>query len=201
MPTMPVEIMLLPSWFPFHLSKISYWARTVLVPLLVLQALKPQREKSARVQIKELFVRPAETVREWPKGAHQSRGWIVFFDAVDALLKRTEPYFPKATRKRSIDRAVAFVEERLNGVDGLGAIFPAMVNSVLMFDAIGYSPDHPTSHRGARIDRTAARRQRRRGVLSALRVAGLGHRARLARPARSRRRDGRRPRARLASSG
>ena len=47
-PVMPVEIMLLPSWFPFHLYKISYWARTVMVPLLVLQALKPQGEQSAR---------------------------------------------------------------------------------------------------------------------------------------------------------
>jgi squalene-hopene/tetraprenyl-beta-curcumene cyclase len=41
-PVMPVEIMLLPKWFPFHLDKVSYWARTVIVPLLVLQALKPK---------------------------------------------------------------------------------------------------------------------------------------------------------------
>ena len=41
-PVMPVEIMLLPRWFPFHLDKISYWARTVLVPLTVLNALKPR---------------------------------------------------------------------------------------------------------------------------------------------------------------
>ena len=142
-PAMPVEIILLPRWFPFHLSKISYWARTVLAPLIVLQALKPQAKNPRGVRIAELFVAPPETVRNWPKGAHQSRGWIRFFDAVDALLKRAEPHFPAATRKKAIDRAVAFVVERLNGVDGLGAIFPAMVNSVLMFDAIGYPPDHP----------------------------------------------------------
>src|SRR5215471_6439410 len=41
-PVMPVEIMLLPNWFPFHLDKVSYWSRTVIVPLLVLQALKPK---------------------------------------------------------------------------------------------------------------------------------------------------------------
>src|SRR5262249_9516736 len=41
-PTMPVEIMLLPRWFPFHLDKVSYWSRTVIVPLLVLMALRPQ---------------------------------------------------------------------------------------------------------------------------------------------------------------
>ena len=142
-PAMPVEIMLLPPWFPFHLSKISYWARTVLVPLLVLQALKPKAKNLRGVRIDELFVAPPETVRQWPKGAHQSWGWIQFFGAVDAVLKRAEPYFPSVTRKRSLDRAVAFVVERLNGEDGLGAIFPAMVNSVLMFDAIGYPRDHP----------------------------------------------------------
>ena len=47
-PTMPVEIMLLPRWFPFHLDKVSYWARTVMVPLLVLQALKPRARQPAR---------------------------------------------------------------------------------------------------------------------------------------------------------
>ena len=50
---------------------------------------------------------------------------------------------PKATRQRAIDAAVAFVSERLNGEDGLGAIFPAMANSVMMFDVLGYPEDHP----------------------------------------------------------
>ena len=57
-PTMPVEIMLLPRWFPFHLDKISYWARTVLVPLMVLQALKPRPANPRGVEIAELFVAP-----------------------------------------------------------------------------------------------------------------------------------------------
>src|SRR5205085_8970221 len=54
-PIMPVEIMLLPRWFPFHLDKISYWARTVIVPLLVLQALKPKARNQRGVGIDELF--------------------------------------------------------------------------------------------------------------------------------------------------
>jgi squalene-hopene/tetraprenyl-beta-curcumene cyclase len=142
-PTMPVEIMLLPRWFPFHITKISYWARTVLVPLLVLQALKPQARNPRGVRIDELFVAPPDKVRDWPKGAHQTWGWIKFFGAVDKVLKLTEPYFPKAARRRAIEASVAFVTERLNGVEGLGAIYPAMANAVLMFDALGYPPDHP----------------------------------------------------------
>ncbi len=142
-PTMPVEIMLLPRWFPFHLDKVSYWARTVLVPLLVLQALKPRPANPRGVAIAELFVAPPETVRDWPTGAHQSWGWVKFFGAIDRLLKLAEPFFPRALRRRAIDAANAFVTERLNGEDGLGAIYPAMANAVLMFDALGYPKDHP----------------------------------------------------------
>ena len=101
-PTMPVEIMLLPRWFPFHLDKVSYWARTVLVPLLVLQALKPRPANPRGVGIAELFVAPPETVREWPKGAHQAWLGVKLFGGIDWLLKRVEPFFPASVRRRAI---------------------------------------------------------------------------------------------------
>lgn len=142
-PQMPVEIMLLPAWFPFHLFKISYWARTVIVPLLVLQALKPRAKNRRGVRIDELFVEPPEKLGLHRRAEHQSRGWFAFFRAVDAALKASEPFFPQRTRKRAIEAAVTFVRERLNGEDGLGAIFPAMINSVMMYDALGYPADHP----------------------------------------------------------
>ena len=142
-PAMPVEIMLLPCWFPFHLEKISYWARTVLAPLLVLQALKPQAANPRGVGVAELFVAPPETVKKWPAGAHQSPVWVKAFGAIDRALKLAEPLFPSSTRKRAIDAARAFVTERLNGDEGLGAIYPAMANAVLMYDALGYPRDYP----------------------------------------------------------
>ncbi len=142
-PTMPVEIMLLPRWFPFHLDKVSYWARTVMVPLLVLQALKPRAVNPHGVAIAELFAAPPETVRKWPTGAHQGWAAVKFFGAIDWLLKRAEPYFPASVRRRAIDAAAAFVTERLNGENGLGAIYPAMANAVLMYDALGFPPEHP----------------------------------------------------------
>ena len=142
-PAMPVEIMLLPRWFPFHLDKISYWARTVIVPLLVLQALKPRPAAPGAVDVAELFVEPPERVRDWPSGAHQHWAWVKAFGRIDHALRVAEPFFPPATRQRAIAAAVAFVTERLNGDDGLGAIFPAMANAVLMFDALGYAKDDP----------------------------------------------------------
>ncbi len=140
-PVMPVEIMLLPRWFPFHLDKVSYWARTVLVPLMVLNALKPQARNPKGVGIDELFVVPPDRVRHWPKGAHQIWPWPEIFGGIDWVLRALEPYMPKGTRARAIGYAEKFVTERLNGEDGLGAIFPAMVNSLLMFDALGYGAD------------------------------------------------------------
>ncbi len=142
-PTMPVEIMLLPRWFPFHIDKVSYWARTVMVPLLVLQALKPRAANPRGVAIPELFVAPPETVRKWPTGAHQRWAAVKFFGTIDWLLKRAEPFFPASLRRRALNAAARFVTERLNGEDGLGAIYPAMANAVLMYDALGYRPDHP----------------------------------------------------------
>src|SRR6185436_2267594 len=142
-PVMPVEIMLLPRWFPFHLDKISYWARTVLVPLLVLMALKPKARNPSGVGIAELFLLPPETVGPRSKAPHQKWSWFLFFGAIDGLLRLVEPAFPKGMRARAIRAAVAFVTERLNGEDGLGAIFPAMANSVMMFDVLGYPRSHP----------------------------------------------------------
>ncbi|HEX4411051.1 MAG TPA: squalene--hopene cyclase [Xanthobacteraceae bacterium] len=141
-PAMPIEIMLLPKWFPFHIDKISYWSRTVIVPLLVLMAKKP-RVRNADVRIDELFLNPPSTLGPTPKAPQQKASWFWFFRGVDIVLRAAEPFFPKLIHQRAIDAAVAWVGERLNGEDGLGAIFPAMANSVMMYDALGYPEDHP----------------------------------------------------------
>src|ERR1700719_4693245 len=82
-PVMPVEIMLLPRWFPFHLDKISYWSRTVIVPLLVLQALKPLARNRRGVTINELFLENPRNIGPPERAAHQKAGWFAFFRAVD----------------------------------------------------------------------------------------------------------------------
>jgi squalene-hopene/tetraprenyl-beta-curcumene cyclase len=141
-PVMPVEIMLLPGWSPFHIAKVSYWSRTVLVPLLVLMALRPRARNPLGITVGELFLEPPETVRDWI-GGPSSSPLSVAFGMLDRLLRVAEPFFPADARRRAIDKAVAFVTERLNGEDGLGGIFPAMANAAMMFDCLGYDRDHP----------------------------------------------------------
>ena len=142
-PVLPVEIMLLPMWSPFHLHRISYWARTTIVPLMVLAALKPRARNASTVGIDELFLQAPHSIGMTAKAPHQSRGWFVLFRGLDSVLRTIEPLFPKKLRARAIDSAVAFVEERLNGEDGLGAIYPPMANAVMMYDALGKPADYP----------------------------------------------------------
>jgi squalene-hopene/tetraprenyl-beta-curcumene cyclase len=141
-PVMPLEIMLLPRWFPFHLSKVSYWSRTVMVPLLVLMALRPAAANPRGVGIAELFTTPPAQVRRWIRGPYRSV-WGRLFGSLDRALRTTQPLFPRRGHRRALARAVDFVTERLNGEDGLGAIYPAMANSVMMFAALGYPAEHP----------------------------------------------------------
>ena len=141
-PVMPLEIMHLPLWFPFHLSKVSYWSRTVIVPLLVLMALQPKARNPREVHVQELFVTPPQQVRDWIRGPYRS-GWGRFFKGVDSVLRVAQPLFPRRSRESAVRKAVAFVTERLNGDDGLGGIYPAIANSVMMFDTLGYAPEHP----------------------------------------------------------
>src|ERR1700679_2665330 len=84
-PTVPVELILLPRWFPIHLSKMSYWARTVIVPLLVLAAKRPLARNPRGVHIPELFV--AGVAAASPRAPHQSAGWSAFFAGLDRILK------------------------------------------------------------------------------------------------------------------
>lgn len=141
-PVMPVEIMLLPDWFPITLWKISYWSRTVIAPLLVLMTERPMARNPQNVRIDELFVIPPHNVRDYIRGPYKSR-WGHAFKALDSALRPLERHFPARSRKRAIQAAIDFITPRLNGEDGLGAIYPAMANTVMMYHTLGYAPDQP----------------------------------------------------------
>ena len=142
-PVMPLEIMHLPLWFPFHLSKVSYWSRTVIVPLLVLMALRPRGAQSARCRASRSCSARRPSRCATGSAARIAPRWGPFFKGVDVRAARGAAVFPRRSRQRAIDKAVRFVTERLNGDDGLGGIYPAIANSVMMFDTLGYPPDHP----------------------------------------------------------
>lgn len=141
-PFMPVEVLLLPRWAPFHLSKVSYWSRTVMVPLLVLAALKARAVNPRGIHVPELFTVPPHDQKVFLN--NPTGHWLgeVMLTA-DRIGRYLQWMLPKALERRAVDKAMTFVRERLNGEDGLGGIFPAMANALMAFRALGYPADHP----------------------------------------------------------
>jgi squalene-hopene/tetraprenyl-beta-curcumene cyclase len=141
-PTMPIEVTLAPKWFPFTLYKVSYWSRTVIAPLLILQSLKPRARNPRNINIPELFLVPADRVRKYhvnPTGSFIGSCFL----ALDQVVRRIDPFMPKGLRKKAIQASLDFIMPRLNGEDGLGAIYPAMANAVMAFDTLGYPKTYP----------------------------------------------------------
>jgi squalene-hopene/tetraprenyl-beta-curcumene cyclase len=143
-PYIPVEIVLLPRWFPFHVDKVSYWSRTVMVPLFILCTRKPVAANPRNVHIRELFTTPPEEERHYFHRPGGRAGVLATaFLALDRLGRMIDPLIPKAVRARATRRAEAWMLERLNGEDGLGAIFPAMVNALEAMAVLGYASSDP----------------------------------------------------------
>ena len=139
-PFIPVEAMLLPKWFPFHIDKIAYWSRTVMVPLLILCSFKVSARNPRGIGVSELFTVPPEKERNYFSHVKTPLGKIVL--GLERIGFMLEPFIPKKVRAIATEKAKDWFIERLNGVDGLGAIFPAMVNAYEALDLLGYPPEH-----------------------------------------------------------
>ena len=140
-PFIPVEVMLLPKWFPFHISKVSYWSRTVMVPLFILCSLKPVAANPRRIDVRELFTTAPEDEQNY---FHPTNKLSHFFLTLDHIGRTyLEPLIPKFIRQRAVKKAENWCIDRLNGEDGLGGIFPAMVNAHESLLCLGYDEDHP----------------------------------------------------------
>jgi squalene-hopene/tetraprenyl-beta-curcumene cyclase len=143
-PYIPVEIMLLPRWFPFHLDKVAYWSRTVMVPLFILCTRKPRAKNPRNVDVRELFTTPPDEERHYFRDAVQKGGVLArTFLLADRLGRMIDPFIPRGMRERATRAAELWMLERLNGEDGLGAIFPAMVNALEAMTILGYDHDDP----------------------------------------------------------
>lgn len=146
-PHMPVELMLLPKWFYFNIYAISYWSRTVLIPLLIVFAHRPVCRIPQEQGIDELFVVPRSELRYWKYPPfNKDQKWFTphnLFVALDALLKLYD-YMPLMwLREKALHRAATWMLEHIKGSGGLGAIYPAMANSIMALHCLGYQVDDP----------------------------------------------------------
>ncbi len=139
-PAVPPEMVLLPDWFPINLHRVSAWSRTMIVPLSLMWAFQPVREIPAASGMLELF-EPGEIDRPPPTGGTGS--WDRFFRGVDRVMKACEAIGFQPLRSRAVQACRRWMLERFDGSDGLGAIFPPIVWSIVALQAMGCDEDAP----------------------------------------------------------
>ena len=143
-PGVPPELILFPTWFPFNLYEMSAWSRAIVVPLSIIWAHKPVFAVPAGASIDELkFVDSKVAGPRFSRGSLAHHGWSMFFQVLD----RTHKMFEKAglipLRKVAIKKAERWMLQRLEKSDGLGAIFPPIVNTLIALRCLGYPEEHP----------------------------------------------------------
>ena len=138
-PFTPPEIMLLPRWFFFHLDKVSYWSRTVMVPLFVIYAYKARAVNPDHIGVRELFTVDPESERNY----FPVRSWMNrLILLVERSARPLEPLIPGWIRRKAIRRAEDWFVPRCNE-GGLGAIFPAMANAYMALELLGHDRKEP----------------------------------------------------------
>ena len=144
LPTIPLEMVLIPARFPFSLYQMSSWSRAMIVPLAILNHLRPTRHLHPDLQIGELFP-PDVPASEWmPQPGRPWVCWRNVFLGVDRLFKCIDRLGFKPLRGRALREAVRWMTERMGGGShGLAAVFPAMLNSIIALKALGYDSSHP----------------------------------------------------------
>ena len=145
-PFIPPEIMLLPRWFFFHIDKVSYWSRTVMVPLLVIYAFKARAANPDGIGVRELFtVDPLNERGYFPVRSRMNR--LILW--IERSIRPLEPLIPGSIRRRALQRAEDWFVPRCKE-GGLGAIFPAMINAYMALDLLGHDRDSELMRRARR---------------------------------------------------
>jgi squalene-hopene/tetraprenyl-beta-curcumene cyclase len=144
LPTVPPEMILFPRWFFFNVHELSSWTRAMLMPLAILNHFRPTRPVPAEKALHELYPAGTEHSDLRPRWRRPRLSWPNFFLTCDRLLKKLRRLRWKPFRKLALRRCEKWVVERMGeGSDGLAAIFPAMLNSLIALQALGYADDHP----------------------------------------------------------
>jgi len=148
-PAIPPEMMLGPRWFFFNIYEMSSWTRGIVVPMAILWGIRPDWRLPERASVEELFNDPSRKTAafDWSK---QLISWRNFFLALDRVLKLYEKLPWKPLRQRALREAKMWMLEHLERTDGLAAIYPAMMNSILALVALGHGPDDPLTAREIR---------------------------------------------------
>ena len=141
-PSIPPELMLLPDWVPINIYEMSSWTRGIVIPLALVYAYKPDWRLPEGITVTELFKKPGGKPKSfnWDK---RVVSWRNVFLALDRALKLYERMPWKPFRAKALSLARTWMLERLERSEGLGTIYPAMMNSIFALLAEGADPQEP----------------------------------------------------------
>ena len=142
-PSMPVELTLLPNWAYFNMYEFSSWARATIIPLSIVMTSRPVHKLPPALRVQELFVRPPRPIDYTFSKEDGILTWKNFFIGADHLLKVYESSPVRPFKKRALASAEKWVLEHQESTGDWGGIQPAMLNAVLSLHALGYPNDHP----------------------------------------------------------
>ena len=142
-PAVPPEIVLFPNWFWFNLYEISSWSRAILVPLSIAYAKKPFKKIPAEMGIDELFVGGRHGKHLHLKWAAKAISWRNFFLVLNRVVHFCERFHIRPLRYLALKKAERWMLARFEKSDGLGAIYPGILNSIVALRCLGYSTDDP----------------------------------------------------------
>ncbi|HXY50458.1 MAG TPA: squalene--hopene cyclase [Terriglobales bacterium] len=142
-PAIPPEIVLFPNWFWFNIYEISSWSRAILVPLSICYAKKPFKKIPEEMGVEELFVGGRDRSRMHLHWNKQLISWRNFFLVLDRMAHWSERVHIRPLRSIALKRAENWMLERFEMSDGLGAIFPSIMNAIIALRCLGYSTDDP----------------------------------------------------------
>jgi len=137
-PSVPPEIVLIPSWLNFSLAAMSSWTRTIVVPLTFISAYKPVRELPPGAGVAELF--RDDLPRRPHRRTRNPFSWTNFFLLTDRMLKWADRWVPGSWRRPGLRAAHRWMFDHFENSDGLGAIFPPMIYTVVALKVLGYGP-------------------------------------------------------------
>src|SRR6266705_5708524 len=144
LPAIPVEMILLPRWSFFNIHKMSSWSRAMLVPLAIINHFKPTRELPGLKQLHELYPLGTEHKDFTLRRDARFFTWRNFFLRADRVLKVLDRLPVHPLRQVALEEAERWMIERIGeGSDGLAAVYPAMLNSLIALRALGYPKTHP----------------------------------------------------------
>lgn len=142
-PAIPPEIVLFPRWFWFNIYEISSWSRAILVPLSIAYAKKPFKKIPADMGVEELFLHGRSRSDMRLKWSRKLVSWRNFFLVLDRMTHWFEAVHVRPLRSIAIRQAEKWMLARMEMSDGLGAIYPAMMNAIIALRCLGYSVDDP----------------------------------------------------------